>query len=180
MDDDGVAVGDELGAAREFDLLGMDARADLHAGDRDLEPGRDVRRLGENRQSGQLLVDQAAGDRVAQHVDGHLDRDLLATAHEDQVDVLDHSADGITLDRLRQRELVAALDLQREQDVGTGVGVQSPLELATGQRDVAGVGAVAVQDGGHLAGPPGAPGATLAELCARFGADADLGHDDDS
>jgi hypothetical protein len=29
-------------------------------------------------------------------------------------------------------------------------------------------------------GPPGAPGAPLAELGARFGADADLGHSADS
>ena len=94
--------------------------------------------------------------------------------------MLDDPADGVTLDRLRQRKLVATFDRQREQDVGTGVGVQRPLELPRRQGDVPRVRAVAVEHGGHLAGPPGAPGAPLAELGAPFGADADLGHDDDS
>jgi large subunit ribosomal protein L25 len=50
-------------------------------------------------------------------------------------------------------------------------------QLARGQRDVKYVGAVAVEDGGHLAGPAGTAGAALAELVARLGGDADLGHD---
>ena len=111
---------------------------------------------------------------------GHVDGDLLAAADQDQVDVLDHAADRVTLDRLRQRQLVPTVDRQREQNVGARVGVQGALELAARQGDVPRVGAVAVEDGRDLAGPPGAPGAPLAELGARFGADADLGHDDDS
>src|SRR5207248_10448543 len=49
-------------------------------------------------------------------------------------------------------------------------------ELPGGQRDVLGLLAVAVQHGGHLAGPTGTPGTTLAELGTGLGADTDLGH----
>ena len=45
-----------------------------------------------------------------------------------------------------------------------------------GMRDVLGGFAVTVEHGGHVAGATGATGTTLAELGARFGADAYLGH----
>jgi hypothetical protein len=42
------------------------------------------------------------------------------------------------------------------------------------------VGAVTIEDSGHLAGPAGAPGGTLTELGARLGGDAYLGHGENS
>ena len=107
--------------------------------------------------------------------DRDVDGDLLAAAHGQQVDVLEVALDRVALDRLRDGELLAALDVEGQQHVGAAVpdGVG---ELAGRQGDVTRVGAVAVDDGRHLAGPAGAAGAALAELGARLGGQSDLGH----
>ena len=53
-------------------------------------------------------------------------------------------------------------------------------EVAAGQGDVDGVGAVAVDDGGDLAVTTDASRRALAELVALLGFDTDLGHGDSS
>src|SRR5205085_8512361 len=106
----------------------------------------------------------------------YLDGDLLAAAHDQQVDVVEGVLDRVPLDRLGQREHLRTVgDLDLEELVRAAVADRRR-ELPGGQRDVLGLLAVAVQHGGHLAGPTGTPGTTLAELGAGFGADTDLGH----
>ena len=56
---------------------------------------------------GEGLVEQATGHDLADDLDHDLDRDALAAANQDQVDVLDGAADRVTLDRLGQGELAA-------------------------------------------------------------------------
>ena len=101
-------------------------------------------------------------------------RDLLAAADHDQVDVVDGLLQRVALDVLGQRELGAAVELEAQQDVG--VAAQRQADLTGGQREVARRLAVAVDDGGNLAGATGAAGAAFAELGALLGADTDLGH----
>ena len=105
---------------------------------------------------------------------GHLDADLLAPADQDQVDVLDGVLDRVALDLLGQRQLRVAVDVDREQGVGR---TQREQGLVTRQRDVDRVGAVAVQDGGHLVGAADPAGCTLAELRTQFGGQLYLGHE---
>ncbi len=151
----------------------MDLGADLQALDRHVDPGRDVRGLGLDRQGVQVQVDQRLGRRGADDVDRDLDRHLLAAADHDQVDVLEKALDRVALDVLGQRQLVLALDVECEQHVR---GLQREHELVAGERDVPRVGAVAVQDGRNLGLATDAAGCALAELGARLGGDTDLGH----
>src|SRR5690606_37605587 len=67
--------------------------------------------------------------------------------------------------------------VDREQHVR---GLQRQHQVMARKRDVLRVGAVTVEDGGHLAGPAGAPRGTLTELGARLGGDAYLGHGENS
>ena len=53
--------------------------------------------------------------------DVDLDGDLLAAAHHQQVGVLDVAADRVDVERLGQRELLLALDVEGEHGVGAGV-----------------------------------------------------------
>ena len=88
--------------------------------------------------------------------------------------MLDGALDRVPLDRLRQRELAAAGQaLQPDQDVGRA---QREQDVVARQADVPRVGAVAVQDGGNPARAPHAAGRALAELAARLGGNAYLGH----
>jgi hypothetical protein len=170
-----VRLDAELDTRGQRDVTGVDRAADLQPGDRDLDAGGDVGGLGGDGEGGQRLLEQAArGDRAVE-VDRDVDRDPLAAAYQDQVEMLDDPADRVALDRLRECQLAAVCQLQLEEDVGT-VGAQRVLELARRQRNVPGVGAVAVEDGRDLARAPGTPSATLAELSARFGGNTDLGH----
>ncbi len=91
--------------------------------------------------------------------------------------MLDVAADGVDDDRLGQRELVLAVDVEGEDGVGAVV-TQHGCELEVGEGEVPGLGAVAVEDGGDLAGATGAACGTLAELGADAGYETILvGHD---
>jgi hypothetical protein len=149
--------------------------ADLETVDVDLDTVGDVGRLGLDGQRGEVLVDATATLDVTDQDDLQLDRDLLALTDEEQVDVVDRQLERVTLDGLRQRQLLAAIDLDRQQGVGTVLDRVG--ELTGRQRDVAGSLPVAVQHGGDLSGPARAACAALAELSARLGGDSDLGHD---
>ena len=122
---------------------------------------------------GVLEGDEGVGSGLADQVDGDLDGDLLAAAHDDEVDVLEEALDRVALDGLGQGQLVGPSMLEREQGV---LRLEREHQLVAGQRDVPRVGAVAVEDGGDLAGPADAAGGALAELGAGLGGDTDLGH----
>jgi hypothetical protein len=83
-------------------------------------------------------------------------------------DVLDDREDRVTLDLLGQGEdgLLLAVDVDLEQRVS---GAEGQEDLLGGQRQVHGVGAVAVEDGGGLAGAAQAARGALAELGADLG-----------
>ena len=117
---------------------------------------------------------QGAGGGFAGDDDRDVDGDLLAAADQQQVDVLDVVAQRMADDGLRQRQLVAVGELQGQHRVGAAL--ERVREVAGRQRQVPRVGAVAVQDGGDLAGAAGSPGTTLAELGADFGKQANLRH----
>jgi hypothetical protein len=119
---------------------------------------------------------QGAAGRLTVELYRHLDRDLLAPPHDQQVDVVERVADRVTLDRLGQRQRGRPVaDLDVEQLVHAAVPDRRG-ELPGRQSDVARLLAVAVQDRGNLARPAGTAGTTLAELGAWLGADLYLGH----
>ena len=140
-----------------------------------LDAGGQVGRLRLDADRGVLLGEQAAAGDLAGDLQRHVDGDLLAATHGEQVDVLEDALDRMALDRLRDRELIGAIDVEREQHVHAAV-LERLRELARRQRDVARVGSVAVDDGRDLAGAAGAAGAALAELGARLGGETDFGH----
>ena len=69
------------------------------------------------------------------------------------------------LERLGQRELLLAVDVERQHRVGAGVA-QHGREVVGVEFEVLRVAAVAVEDRGHLAVAPGATRRTLARLGA--------------
>ena len=105
---------------------------------------------------------------MQRNVDGH----LLTAADDDEVDMLDGAPDRVALDLLRQRELLlAAADLDRQQGVH---GAQGEEGLVARQRDMDRIGAVTVDDRGHLVLTADPAGGALAELGARLGGELDL------
>jgi hypothetical protein len=138
-----------------------------------VDAGRDVGGLGLDRQGVQVGRHEGVRCCLADQVHADLDGDLLAAADDHEVDVLEEALDRVPLDVLRQRQLVLAVDVQREQDVR---GLQGEHQLVAGQRDVPRVGAVAVQNCGHFLVTADAARGALAELGARLGGDTDLGH----
>src|SRR5664280_2916394 len=121
-----------------------------------------------------LLVHHAVHRRVAGQLDRNFDGDLLALAHQQQVEVLQSPLDGVSGDRPRQRQLGADPQVKAQQCVRAAL--ERAHQVMARQADVAWRGPVAVEDGRHLSGPAGTASAALAELGARLGDDADLGH----
>src|SRR5690606_37207156 len=159
------------------DVGDADDAAVLQALDRDLDDlgdpgGRD--RDGQRHE--RELVDGAGGG-LADDVDRDLDGDLLASASDDEVDVLDGAADRVALDVLGEGHLVAVLDL--EGDDGVRVVLEDEEGVVGGQREVAGSLAVPVEDGGDEVRAAGAARGTLAELGAEAGGEGGcVGHGD--
>src|SRR4029079_6982204 len=87
-------------AGRQLEVAGVNGVADVHALDVHVDALRDVGGVGLDRDLYDLLVEQAVarGD-LAGHPDRHLDRDLLAAADQDQVDVLEEAPDRVALHR---------------------------------------------------------------------------------
>src|SRR5674476_733556 len=175
--DEVVGLPVEDGALRKDEVLRRDHMTDQEVGHVDLDLRRDVGGL------------DLEGDRVLVHDDHdvagvltdrdelHLDGDLLAATHDDEVDVLDVAVDRVLLDLFRQRELLlAALDVDLEEHVRDA---QRELGLVARKADVYGIGAVAVQHGRHLVRATQTTCCALAEFGALRGAQSDLvGHGD--
>ena len=70
---------------------------------------------------------------------------------------------GWIVERLGQRQLLLAVDVEGQHRVGAGVP-QHGREVVSGQLQVLGIGAVTVEHGGNLAVAPGSPGRALAGL----------------
>ena len=117
VDDDGLRVGHQRDAGGQRDRAGQDLGALREALDRDLEGRRDVGGLGLDREAGEHVLEQAAGGDLAggEHRDVH--GDLLAAAHEQQVDVLEGAAHRVLLHGLRDGQLALAAEVQVQQDV---------------------------------------------------------------
>src|SRR5690606_19944641 len=172
---DRLRVGDQLGTGGQLDLAGGDAAADLQALHRVLHALGDGGGLGGDLDRDQLLADDAAGGGVAGEVHRDLDVDLLALLHDEQVDVLKEALDRVALHALGQDQVLGALDtVHAQQHVR---GLQGQHQVMAGKRDVARLGAVAVEDGRHLTRAAGATRGALAEFRARLGSDTYLGHD---
>src|SRR5450759_506016 len=175
--DEVVGLPVEDGARRKNEVLRRDHMSDHEVGHGDLDLRRDVGGL------------DLEGDRVLVHDDHdvagvltdrdelHLDRDLLAAPHDDEVDVLNVAVDRVLLDLFRQRELLLApLDLDLEEHVRDA---QRELGLVARKADVYGIGAVAVQHGRYLVRATQTTCCALAEFGALRGAQSDLvGHGD--
>ena len=108
VQDQDVRLDLQAAAGRQLQVAGVHRLADLHALDVDVDTLRDVRRLRLQRDLHELLVEQPAGEDLADDPDGHLDGDLLALPDQDQVDMLDDVLDRIPLYRLGQGDLAAA------------------------------------------------------------------------
>ena len=104
-----------------------------------------------------------AGEGLALDDDGDVDGDLLATAHDDEVDVLDDLAHRVALDVLDEGELGRTLDVEVDDRVG---GTDEQHRLVAREGDVLRLGAVAVDDRGDLVGGAELARSALAELGA--------------
>ncbi|CCH72238.1 hypothetical protein BN11_1470002 [Nostocoides australiense Ben110] len=105
-------------------------------------------------------------------MDRDVDGDLLALADDNQVDVLDDGLDRVALHVLGQGQLLVSVDDEGEQGVGV---LEGHHRVVAGHGDVDRVGAVAVDDGGHLAGAADAARRALAELGAELDVKTVLG-----
>jgi hypothetical protein len=158
----GHHIDDEhLGIRHQRDTVGKrDGRrgelcADLGALDGHGELIRDRLHVGFDLDRVGVLGDECAVGGFTLDDDVDLDGHLLAAAHHEQVGVLDVAPDRVDLERLRQRQLLLALDVQGEHGVGARVP-QHGGEITAGQQQVLRIGAVAVEHGGDLALAPGA------------------------
>ena len=154
---------DQRDACGQRDRAGGELRADLGALDRNGEVVGNRLDVGLDRDGVGVLGDQRAVDGLALDDDVDLDGHLLAAAHDEQVGVLDVAADRVDLERLGQRELLLAVDVEGEHRVGAGVA-QHGREVVGVEFEVLRVAAVAVEDGGNLAVATGAARRALAGL----------------
>ena len=118
VDDQQFGVGLQGGARGQLELAGQDLGADLEALDRDLDLLGDVQGVGLEGDGGGVLRDQGAGSGLTGDDDGNLDGDLLALLDDEQVGVLDVVADRVDDDRLGERDLLRALDVEGQDGVG--------------------------------------------------------------
>ncbi len=158
-------IRDQRDAVRQRDRARRELRADVGALDGHREVIGDRLHVGFDRDGVGVLGDQRAVRGFALDDDVDLDGHLLAAAHDQQVGVLDAAADRVEFQRLGQRELLLALDVEGEHRVGTGVA-QHGREVVGVEFEVLRVAAVAVKDGGHLAVAAGAARCALAGLRA--------------
>ena len=139
-------------AGRQRQLGEAELVADLERRDVVLDPGRDVLRLGLDRQREDELLEDAAvahAGGLAGEVEADLRRHGHVGAHPHEVDVDEVAAGRVALDLPGQRQGLVAVDLQRDQRVrALGEDVH---ELAGRHRDGQRVGPQAVDDGGNLA-----------------------------
>ena len=177
VDHGGLGVGDGLNALGQGDVGKGQDGAGGDAGDIDLDGlGHGDGRGGDHDGGGLDHVDGAGGG-LTDDGDRDLDVDALVAVHQEEVDVLHAGADGVALHVLGQgQEGLAAGDVQLDQ--GVVVAAQGQAGGVLLEQEVAGLGAVAVDDDGDLAGAAGLAGRALAELGAVLGLEGDgvVGH----
>ena len=125
-----------------------------------------------------VLGDQGIGAGLTLDDDVDFDDDLLAATHDQQVGVLNGATDRVDIERLGQRQLLFALDIEGQHRVGAGVP-QHRREVLSGQFQMLWVGPVTIDDGGNLALAPGSAGRALTGLGPYRGlqfVDCRLGH----
>ena len=143
----------------------MDLGAGRKTLDRDLHPVRNLGGLDGQLHSVVLDRDDRFDLSDAHQVDRHVNVDLLALAHDNQVDVLDDRTDRVALDVLGQGQVILAVDLDGQQGVGN---LQSQHRLVARQADMNWFGAVAVHDGGDVVLTADGSGRALAERGAGY------------
>ena len=161
VDDVDLGVGDGLDALGQGQVRDADGGSGLDAGDVDLDGLGDRDRRGGDDDVGQLDDVDRAGRGVADDGHGDLDLDALVAVHQEEVDVLHTGADGVALDLLGQGEKALAVDVEFDERVV--VVAQGEAGVVLVEEDVPRVGAVAVDDGGDLAGAAGPARGPLAE-----------------
>src|SRR5690625_23104 len=173
-DDSGLRVGHQRGARGQLEVACGPVPTGIQALDVELDVLGDVSGLGLDGHGDVLLIEHAGGPDLTRHGHGDVDLDLLALGDDQEVDVLHEALDGVTLNTLGQGEVVLAHTVDTDQDVR---GLQGEHELVARQVQMAGLGAVAVEDGRHLARAADATSGALAEFRAGLGSDTYLGHD---
>src|SRR6185312_6120415 len=143
-----------------------DVGAGLGTLDAHLDALRNVR--GGDLEQETLGVELRGGTRrgLADEVHRDLDLNLLALAHDDEVEVLDDLAHRVLLHILDERQLRLALDVELKHLVRLA---DDERDLVTRQRDVLRLGAVTVDDGGNLARGADLARRALAEGIANLG-----------
>ena len=113
---------------------------------------------------------------LADEVDRDLGLDRLVRADAHEVDVDDVALDGVALELTGDRELLGAVDVQRDQRVHAAAAGEDvdELPLRHGHRDV--VGAEPVDDRRNKALAADAAGGALAPLGAAFCDERGIGH----
>ena len=160
------------------------ADADLVAdGERrhvDLEGHRDVAGHGFDGEVEDQLLEQSAvahAGGLTDEVHGDLGADGDVAADADEVDVHQLAPRGVALDLAGEGEDVVAVDLERDQRVGTALAGEDVPEVAGGHRDHQGVGVEAVDDRRDLAGATQPTRRARALLGALLGNESDVSHD---
>ena len=178
VDHGGLGVGDGLDALGQGDVGDGEDGAGSHTGDVDLDGlGHGDGRGGDHDSDGFDHV-HGAGGGGADDSNRNLDVDALVAVHQKEVDVLHARTDGVALHVLGQgQEGLAAVDVQLDQ--GVVVVAQGQAGGVLLEQEVAGLGAVSVDDDGDLAGAAGLAGRALAELGTVLGLEGDgvVGHE---
>src|SRR6185312_6903613 len=161
--DDGVCLDEQRGTGGQDQVGGEDVVAHFAAVDVHGDLLGQVGRVGLQRNGVVVDLEDGARGNLALDVHGHVDGDLLALLHGQQVEVVDRLAQCVALDVLDQGEVGLALDVDGQQGVGRTDGQGG---LLGWQQDVQRLGAVAVDDGRDLEFAAGGAGSALAEVGA--------------
>ncbi len=130
-------------------------------GDVGVEPLGDVAGQAGQTNGPDVMLDDAAlfhAGRFADDVDGDVDLDLDVSGDLQEVDVEDRAADRVALQLTREGEVGIALDLEVDEDVAAGVGLERAHQRHAIDRDRDRVQPPPVQDRGHLPDGPQLPG----------------------
>ncbi len=166
VDDQRLGIGHQRDAVGQRERTGGELCADPGALDRHGEVFGDGLHVGLDGDGVRILGDQGAGGRLALDDDVDLDGDLLAAAHDQQVGMGDAATDRVQGERLGQRELLGALDVEGEHRVRAGVA-QHRGEVVGVEFEMLGITAVAVEDRDDLAVAAGAARCALAGFLAN-------------
>ena len=155
----------------------MDHAAQLDVGDVDLDLVGHVLRETFDLQLAEVMLDDATlldAGRFAELDDGNVDGDRLGAADRQEVDVDEPRVDVIALDLSGDREVLGVVDLQVDQDVGTGFRVEQTVELLRVHGERRGVDALSVEDGRHTTTGAQLAGDTFAAVFTSLGGELGL------